>query len=282
MLPDMNFRLLLLSMALTAPACSAEPALPPAETRAAIPAALHGCWRIDEPPDEEFPNGLAETVQISADRLITESTGVGRRVGTIELVERLTPKLIEGRISAREGDNLITLATTLELGAEGMPAGDLLLREGDAGSYLLQRCDGKTLNALRYTLVIARTDRQDDPKPAPCGPDGSCGDFLYRAQFHGGRVVAGGDLPARFEARLKLHTPFISPTVSAMIVEKQGDGSLLVRRHAGFNRRTGVACFREPGERPVDWSPDVPEVHRERGDLCVVDRTQIDPNAPKD
>jgi hypothetical protein len=101
-------------------------------------------------------------------------------------------------------------------------------------------------------------------------------------RFHDARVIAGGDLPARFDARLKLHTPFISPTTSALIVERLPDGTLLVRRHAGFNGRTGIACFREPQEWPVDWAPDVPLVSRDHGDLCVTDKSQIDPNAPKE
>jgi hypothetical protein len=277
----MSARSLFLLLVLASPACSAGQA--PTQTRAkpTIPAALHGCWRIDEPPDEEFPNGISETAIISADRLITQSPGVGRRVGTIEQVQRVTPTLIEGLISAREDGNQITLATMLAVGVENLAPGDLLLREGDAGSYHFQRCDAATQAALRYTLVIARTDHQDDPKPAPCGPDGSCGDSLYRARFHDARVIAGGDLPARFDARLKLHTPFISPTTSALIVERLPDGSLLVRRHAGFNGRTGIACFREPKEWPADWAPDVPQVHRDHGDLCVTDKSQIDSNAPK-
>jgi hypothetical protein len=64
-------------------------------------------------------------------------------------------------------------------------------------------------------------------------------------------------------------------------VERQKDGSLLVRREAGFNGRTGVACFNEPDEWPVDWKPDVPALHYDHGDLCVTDKGQIDPNAPK-
>lgn len=278
----MHVRLLSLSLALWSSACSADPLPSQAAPRPTIPVALHGCWRIDEPPDEEFPNGVAETALISADRLITESAGVGRRVGTIEEIQRQTPTLFEGLISAREDGRLVTLATMLAIGVEGLAPGELLLREGDAGSYHFQRCDAATQAALRYALVIARTAHQDDPKPAPCGPDGSCGDFLYRARFTDARVIAGGDVPARFEARLKLHTPFISPTASALIVQRQQDGTLLVRRHAGFNGRTGIACFREPEEWPVDWAPDVPAVHRERGDLCVTDKSQVDPNAPKE
>ena len=273
----MKFVPSLLGIAVLAGACSAKPAAPPQPAKPQIPAALHGCWEAHDPPDEEFPSGVDETLVVAADHIVTEAAGVGRRVGTIERVDEMSPRLFDGLISAREDKQLVTLATALEL----EPDGTLLLREGDAGSYRFSRCSAATAARQRYSLVIAETSRQDDPKPAPCGPNGACGDFLYRAEFHDARVVAGAELPRRFEARLKLHTPFISTYVLALIVERQGDGSLLVRRVAGFNGMTGVACFIEPDEWPVDWKPDVPAIHYSRGDLCVTDKGQIDPNAPK-
>jgi hypothetical protein len=186
--------------------------------------------------------------------------------------------MFDGLISAREDNQLATLATALELG----PDGTLLLREGDAGSYRFSRCSPATAARQRFSLVIGETSRQDDPKPAPCGPNGACGNFLYRAEFHDARIIAGAELPKRFDARLTLHTPYISTYVVALIVERQRDGSLLVRRQAGFNGRTGVACFNDPDEWSVDWKPDIPAVHYGGGDLCVTDKGQIDPNAPKD
>jgi hypothetical protein len=207
---------------------------------------------------------------------------VGRRVGTIEQVQRVTPKLIEGRISAHENGQRTTMATTLELDPEGARPGTLLVREGDAGSYDYKRCSTVAAASQRFSLVIAESGKQDDPKPAPCGPRGSCGDFLYRADFHDARVIAGSELPTKFDARLTLHTPYISSYVLALIVEQQKDGSLLVRRQAGFNGRTGIACFNEPDEWPVDWQPEqVPAIRYDRGHLCVFEPGQMDPNAPK-
>lgn len=130
------------------------------------------------------------------------------------------------------------------------------------------------------SLVIATSGTQSDPRPAPCGADGLCGDFHYRSTFSGARTLAGPSLPRSFEARLKLHTPYISRYALALIVERMADGSLLVRRQAGFNRRNGIACFNEPSEHKVDWLPVAPGVRTEHGDLCVEDKTQIDPNAP--
>ena len=115
-----------------------------------------------------------------------------------------------------------------------------------------------------------------------CDSDRTCGDSLYRADFRGARTVAGLPLPGVFEARLKLHTPLISATTLALIVERQPDGSLLVLRRAGFNGRNGIACFAEPDELPVAWRPDAPAVRWQRDTLCLFDRDQIDPNAPRD
>ena len=266
-------------------ACSAEPSPPAAKPAAPqFPAALRGCWEEREPPSDEFPDGLSSTLVVHADRIVLESKGVPRRVGTIETFKRLTQKGIEALISAREDGRLVTLATALELDPEGSPPGTLLLREGDAGSYDYTRCGAaKAAATQRYSLVIATTARQDDPRPAPCGPTGRCNDFLYRAEWHDSRVVAGADLPQAFDARLTLHTPYISTYRLALIVERQKDGALLVRRTAGFNGRTGVACFYRDDEWPVAWQPEqVVPLRYEHGDLCVFDERQIDPTAPKD
>lgn len=271
------------ALALWAAACSDAPqASVQPDPKPQIPSALHGCWELRQAPDEEFPDGLSETMVVEAERIVIDARGVDRQVGTIEQVQRLTPTSFDGRISGRDKHGRYTMATELELNPEGAP-GTLLLREGDAGSYRFDKCSAKTAAAQRFSLVIAMSGRQGNPKPAPCGPDGSCGDFLYRSEFRGARVIAGGELPGEFEARLKLHTPYISKYVLALIVEKQKDGSLLVRRQAGFNGRNGVACFDEPSEWPVDWQPEkVASLRFERGDLCVFDKGQIDPSAPKD
>jgi len=272
-------RLCLFLTVVSTAACSAEPAPAPQPAKPQIPPALRGCWELREEPDEEFPDGLSDVMVIKADRVIIDGRAVDRQVGTIQQVKRLTPRSIEGLIGSADG----TIATMLELDPKWAPGGTLRLSEGDAGSYDYKRCSTATAAAQRYSLVIAETSRQDDPKPAPCGPNGSCGNFLYRAEFHGARVIAGAELPKRFDARLTLHTPYISTYTLALIVERQKDGSLLVRRQAGFNGRTGMACFNERDEWPVDWKPESGvAVRYERGDLCVTDEGQIDPNAPKD
>jgi hypothetical protein len=266
------------AIALCAAACSSANT-PDRASAPEFPTAVRGCWEAYEPENEEHGQ-ISETLTVTDTHLVREASGVGRRRGTIELVQQLTPNRIEGRITATENGHPITLATTLEVGGE-LGSDELLLREGDAGSQIYTRCAAATLARQNLSLVIARTARQDQPRPAPCGPDGSCGDFYYRADFTGGRVIAGREIPTIFEARLKLHTPLISPTTLAMIVERQSNGELLVRRRAGFNGRSGVACLREPDEAPVDWRPAVSQVRLEKGDLCVFDSNEIDPAAPK-
>src|SRR5688572_16689307 len=108
----------------------------------AIPAALHGCWISDEPDDPGgpgYPDG--GRVVIAARSFVRTSEGVPRRVATAEYVTRVTPTLIKGLFSAPENGGRATIATSLEIG-DGVdrPAGQLILREGDAGSYFYSRC----------------------------------------------------------------------------------------------------------------------------------------------
>lgn len=128
------------------------------------------------------------------------------------------------------------------------------------------------------SLVIATTERQDDPRPISCR---GCGDSHFRARFDGGKSIAGEPLPPSFDARLRLHTPLITKTTLALILRREADGSLLVLRRAGFNGRNGFACFSEPDEEEVNWRPEAPGTRVQRGILCVFDALQIDPNAPR-
>ena len=60
------------------------------------------------------------------------------------------------------------------------------------------------------------------------------------------------------------------------------EGGLLCKqlRQAGFNGRTGVACFDNPGEQAVDWQPVAPDLRMQGKILCLFDAGQIDPRAP--
>ena len=131
------------------------------------------------------------------------------------------------------------------------------------------------------SLVIATSGIQDDPRPAPCDPDGTGGDFHFRSTFSKAQTLAGAVLEPNFEAGLKLRSPYISRYRLALIIERLNDGSLLVRRAAGFNGRNGIACFDRSDEWPVDWRPEAKAVRWQGRTLCVFDPAEIDPNAPK-
>lgn len=119
-----------------------------------------------------------------------------------------------------------------------------------------------------FTLVVARAVSQSDPRPASCGPDGSCDDNLFLGLFDQGRTIAGAPLPRRFHARMLLHTPLISPTTLAMIVERLPDGSLVARRITGFHYLTHKACFDDAREYPVAWQPTGPGITIDKGVVC--------------
>lgn len=268
--------------AMLAAPCAASP--PGSLGNAAqFPAAIRGCWEHigQRQLDDEEVEPFDEILIITANQVVTQSAGVGRRTGTIRQVNRISPTGIDGLIAGREGGNTLTLATSLDVGSEHAPPGMLLLREGDAGSYLFERCRAETAAAQRYSLVIARSGNQLDPVPAPCGRDGTCGDSLFLTRFEIVEIIAGGSIPASFGARMKLHSPLIGPTTLAVIVEREDDGRMRVLRKAGFNGRTGIACFDEPDEWPVDWAPDVPAVHRNADVLCLTDPAHINPNRPR-
>jgi len=110
----------------TASACAAE-------TRGPIPEAVQGCWHMEEGP--EFQSG-PEEIRIT-DRTITRQG----RVAGVELINTSGPTFIEGRFTAYENGKPVTVATELRLGdGEQAAPGQLLLREGDAGSYVYDRC----------------------------------------------------------------------------------------------------------------------------------------------
>jgi hypothetical protein len=132
------------------------------------------------------------------------------------------------------------------------------------------------------SLVVATSEIQDDPRPAPCGPNGDCDDFHYRSTFSAARTLHGAPLPEKFEARLKLHSPYISRYRLALIIERLDDGSFIVRRQTGFNGRNGIGCFDSSNEWPVDWHPEGPGIRYQSNSLCVSQASEIDPNAPKD
>ena len=122
---------------------AAAPAPAPSDPRILpippIPAALRGCWQLDDPDHRD----AAARLDVGADRMIERSSWNGRTItATADFVQRVTPTQIEGRWSYSEGDQRATFATMLSLGPDNLntPAGKLRLSEGDAGSRWYSRC----------------------------------------------------------------------------------------------------------------------------------------------
>ena len=116
------------------------------------------------------------------------------------------------------------------------------------------------------SLVVADAIEQTDPRPL-CGEPRCTSMFLGR--FENGRVLSGAELPNSFDARLEMGSPFISRYRLVLIVEQRpGDGAV-VHAVAGFNTRTGIACFDRVDTDRVDWIPSGAGITVNRGALCV-------------
>ena len=120
------------------PVTAPPPRTPPAETISrdaipAIPAALRGCWRLD---DSEYP-GQHETLNVAANEIVRDGTH-----GYPDFLRIVSPTEVDGRFSFDDHGHDATLATGLVAGGgnRGADPGQLVLVEGDAGSYTYSRC----------------------------------------------------------------------------------------------------------------------------------------------
>lgn len=120
--------------------------------------------------------------------------------------------------------------------------------------------------AANLSLVIADTVEQVDPQPL-CA-QANC-TSLFLGTFRHGHVLAGQAMPAMFAARLEMGSPFLSRYRLALIVEQRPDAEPLVRAQAGFNVRTGVACFEPADVRSLGWTPSGAGISV-KGDLICV------------
>jgi len=118
-----------------------------------------------------------------------------------------------------------------------------------------------------YSIVVARAVAQGDPIPIDCGAANCTSWFL--GKFDQARTVAGVPLPAAFEARLEMGSPFISRYVLAMIVEALPDGTRRVRAAQGFHYQTGLACFDVADTSALTPPPGVERLVLQGRQLCV-------------
>ncbi|CAN5330637.1 hypothetical protein BH09PSE4_BH09PSE4_06340 [soil metagenome] len=117
------------------------------------------------------------------------------------------------------------------------------------------------------SIVVARAVRQTDPQAEPCGAANCLSWFL--GEFDDARTVSGAALPAAFNARIKMGSPFISRYTLAMIVERLPDGTQRVRATRGFHWQTHLACFERADTATLGLQPDDRGLIESNGQLCV-------------
>ena len=118
------------------------------------------------------------------------------------------------------------------------------------------------------TLVVADAIEQTDPQPLCAAPDCTS---MFLGRFENARVLAGADLPQVFTARLEMGSPYISRYRLALIVEQRPGNEAIVHDVAGFNSRTGIACFEHMDTTRLGWTPTGTGITTERGNICVTE-----------
>jgi hypothetical protein len=117
----------------------------------------------------------------------------------------------------------------------------------------------------RLSLVIAETVSETDPQKLCARPDCTS---LYRGHYKDAVVLAGPTLDPQFSARVEMGSPWNRPYRLAMIVE-QREGGLLVRALAGFDERTGEACFDARDTEKLNWRPEGAGIVKRHRMICV-------------
>lgn len=132
--------------------------------------------------------------------------------------------------------------------------------------------DGPALPPVttRYSIVVARAVRQSDPKPIDCGA-ASCTSW-YLGNFDQSHHVAGEPLPASFDARIEMGSPFNQQYVLAMLVETLADGTRRIRAKRGFHYQTRLACFDAPDTAQLDPPPVGDRLVRQGKQICVTEK----------
>lgn len=120
----------------------------------------------------------------------------------------------------------------------------------------------------RLSLVVATTVSETDPQPLCDRPNCTS---LFLGRYRDTRTLAGPAVDPEFSARVEMGSPWNQPYRLAIIVEERPGQDPLVRAMAGFNGRTGQACFDGREIEPLNWSPEGPGIVRADGPICVID-----------
>jgi hypothetical protein len=121
-----------------------------------------------------------------------------------------------------------------------------------------------------YSIVVARSVTQGSPIPIQCGAPNCTSWFL--GKFDRSRTLAGLSLPAKFEARLEMGSPFDQQYRMLLLIAREADGTLRIRSDSGFNTRTKEACLDTRATDALTPPPAGPGLFRRGRAICTIDR----------
>lgn len=123
-------------------------------------------------------------------------------------------------------------------------------------------------DAGRLSLVVATTVSETDPHPLCDRPNCTS---LFLGRYRDARTLMGPAVDPEFGARVEMGSPWNTSYRLALIVEDRPGQERLVRAVAGFNQRTGQACFDDQETGPLNWTPEGPGVSSANGRVCVTE-----------
>jgi hypothetical protein len=121
-----------------------------------------------------------------------------------------------------------------------------------------------------YSIVVARAVSQSNPIPIDCGSDFCTSWFLGR--FDQARTLAGAPLPAEFNARIEMGSPFNMQYRQFLLVAREADGTLRVRSDGGFHTMTKEGCLDARDTAELDPEPTGPDLFKRGQAICTIDR----------
>jgi len=120
----------------------------------------------------------------------------------------------------------------------------------------------------RLSVVVATTVSETDPQALCDRPNCTS---LFLGRYRDARTLAGPPVDPEFSARVEMGSPWNMSYRLVLIVEERPDQERLVRAMAGFNQRTGQACFERREIAALDWTPEGAGLSRTNGTLCVTE-----------
>jgi hypothetical protein len=121
-----------------------------------------------------------------------------------------------------------------------------------------------------YSIVVARAVVQSDPIPIECGSEFCTSWFLGR--FDLAKTLAGEPLPADFDARIEMGSPYNMQYRQMLLVARDADGTLRVRSVSGFHTLTNEGCLDAQDTAALTPEPSGPDLVKRGRAICTIDR----------